>query len=775
MKKILFVLIYLFVIHSVLIAQQIPNVKDFYNNYIPVKPTGKIPLDLCNLFTEAYSSEKEVLHKTKISKTELKVKEKYLQESNYYLNQIMLSGIVLYNTPINEYVDKIMDKILVNEPEIRKNIRLYILKTPTVNASATDKGIMFINLGLIAQSGSESQLAYILSHELIHYLKKHNIDLYLEKDKLLRDNSGLKSGSSKDALYKTHFRSREMENEADDKGFNDFYLKTNYDLNQAVETYDVLQYAYLPFDEISFDKNFLTDSVFFLPEKYFPESVNLIKARDDYDDENSTHPNIKKRREILQENLLKQNNNNRIINPLGNEYFKSIRDMARFECLRLFVIEQNFTQAFYNAWLMKKDYPQNKFIDQIISASLYGFTKYRINGNINDVVPNIKKSEGEIHVINSLFKNLKANELNAIALRYTFKAMQKFPNDKYLTEIKYDLFRDLIKKQKATTSDFEKKPQNQINTEVVEEKTDSIQKQSSKIRNIEKKKKTQKSAEFYNYIFVGLIDNELFINDFKKTIKEIEDSKGLKYKLIVKDVKKKTDNEKDEDEIVDNQTEEDDDGLISSAELQRRGFKLGIDKMLLYNPFYIKFDFRKKDELRYFDTEKSQLEYIDLLEKNAKRVGLEMDMVVTNEFKNKGTELYNEHLLLNDWTDEFSNWEVNGNKIMFLSQDIKQIISDHNTKYLNITGIISAKATQLDNRVFSYMLYSALSPVIWPFTVQYLFRPAFNTMYYNLLVDMETGKKVFINTSVIEMSDSKAFLNSRVYDTFNQIKTKDNK
>jgi hypothetical protein len=38
---------------------------------------------------------------------------------------------------------------------------------------------------------------------------------------------------------------------------------------------------------------------------------------------------------------------------------------------------------------------------------------------------------------------------------------------------------------------------------------------------------------------------------------------------------------------------------------------------------------------------------------------------------------------------------------------------------------------------------------------------------------METGKKVFINTSTIEMSDSKAFLNSRVYDTFNQIKTKD--
>ena len=136
-------------------------------------------LGIWNLFTEAYTSEKDNLDKIKSSRSERKIKEKFLRESNYYLNQILMSGIVLYNTPINEYVDKIMDKILINEPELRKNIRIYILKTPTVNASATDKGIMFVNLGLIAQSGSESQLAYILSHELIHYIKKHNIDLYL--------------------------------------------------------------------------------------------------------------------------------------------------------------------------------------------------------------------------------------------------------------------------------------------------------------------------------------------------------------------------------------------------------------------------------------------------------------------------------------------------------------------------------------------------------------------------------------------------------------------
>jgi hypothetical protein len=778
MKKIAISLLLFLLIHSFSNSQSFVKISDFKNNYTPLKVSGTIPDDLCNLFTEAYTSEKDNLDKIKSSRSERKIKEKFLRESNYYLNQILMSGIVLYNTPINEYVDKIMDKILISEPELRKNIRIYILKTPTVNASATDKGIMFVNLGLIAQSGSESQLAYILSHELIHYIKKHNIDLYLEKDKIVRDDNGLKSNSTKGALYKTHFRSREMENESDENGFNDYYLKTNYDLNQALETYDVLQYAYLPFDEIAFDKTFLTDSMFSFPEKYFPEAINPIKARDDYDDENSTHPNLKKRREALQERLEKQNNNNRIINPSGNDNFKAIRDMARFECLRLFVIEQNFTQSFYNAWIMKKEYPDNLFIDKILSASLYGLSKYKSFGSIGDVIPNLKKSEGEIHAVSSIFKNIKSNELNALAIRYIFKASQKHPNDNYLNEIKEDMFKDLVVKHKASFKDFINQSQLIIKTEVTEEKTDSIQKQSSKIRNIEKKKKSQKEADFYNYIFAGLLNNKAFSNNFDKAIKDAEEVKATKKKIKksekIKNKNKDEEDDEDEDEqLTDNDTEESDEEMITSGYLQRRGFKLGIDKILLYNPFYIKFDFRKKEQLRYFDTEKSQLEYIALLENNAKRVGLEMDIVVTTDFKTKGSDLYNKHLLLNDWTDEFTNWETSGNKIFFLSQDIKSIISEHNTNYLNITGIISAKASQIDNRVFSYLLYSAASPVTWPLTMQYFFRPAFRTMYYNLVVDMETGKKVFINTSTIEMSDSKAFLNSRVYDTFNQIKTKD--
>ncbi len=774
-KNLPLLLLMQFLINFSLIAQKQPTVADFTYNYVTLKPIGEIPEDLCTQFTKAYQNEKEELNKNKSTQPKhiSKTKDKFLQESNYFINQILLSGKVLYNTPLNTYLEKITDKILINEPELRKEIRIYILKTPTVNASATDKGILFVNLGLIAQAGSESQLAFIISHELIHYIKKHSLDLYLEKDKVSRENKGFKNTSLNEVLYKTHYRSREMENEADEKGFTEYFSKTNYDLNQALEIYDVLQYAYLPFDELAFNPSFLSDSLFSFPAKCIPESINPIRARDDYDDENSTHPNIKKRREQMQERLVNADNKGKAINPQGEAYFKTIRDMARFECLRLYAIEQNFAMSFYNAWLMKKDYPNNLFLDQVISASLYGMTKYKNRDNIGNILPSEKRVEGEIHAVVSLFKNIKKNEMNAIALRYVWKAHQKYPKDDYLNNIKDDLFKELVSKNKARLSTFFNTPQliKPGDTLFAEKsKSDSIQKQSSKVRNIEKKKKTQTSEDFYVHIFANILNDKNFTDDFKQCIENLENTRRKEKNEIAK-LSKKEQEEYADDEEDDEELYDESDLAYSKKELNY-GCRLGIDTILLYNPFYMKIDYRKAQKLKFFDTESSQLNFIELLKKNAKKTGLSMKTVLPTEFKDFGTALYNNHLLLNDWTDEFSNWELNCEKVLFLSEEIKPIIDEYQTKYLNITGVISAKTSGIDNRTFSMLLYGAISPVMWPITLQYFIKPAFRTIYYDKLINMETGSTEFINSAVIEMSDNNAYLNSRIYDTFNQMKTK---
>ncbi len=264
-------------------------------------------------------------------------------------------------------------------------------------------------------------------------------------------------------------------------------------------------------------------------------------------------------------------------------------------------------------------------------------------------------------------------------------------------------------------------------------------------------------------------DNK-FIKDFKQTIENLETIKNKEKEEIAK-LSKEEQAEYAADEEEDDELYDESD-LVYSKKERNYGCRLGIDTILLYNPFYLKFDYRKSQKIKFFDTESSQLNFIGLLKKNAKKTGLTMGCVLPTEFKEYGTALYNKHLLLNDWTDEFSNWDLNCEKVLFLSEEIKPVINEYQTKYLNITGVISAKISSIDNRAFSMLLYGALSPVMWPITIQYFTRPAFQTIYYNKLINMETGDTEYINSSAIEMSDNKAYLNSRIYDTFNQIKTK---
>lgn len=50
-----------------------------------------------------------------------------------------------------------------------------VLDAPEVNAFATPGGCIFVTRGLVARMRSESELAGVLSHEIVHVLKKHHL------------------------------------------------------------------------------------------------------------------------------------------------------------------------------------------------------------------------------------------------------------------------------------------------------------------------------------------------------------------------------------------------------------------------------------------------------------------------------------------------------------------------------------------------------------------------------------------------------------------------
>ena len=121
-----------------------------FDNYRPMQCQGEIPAELLVESSEKFEQEKEELATTG-SNRERKSKENFLLQSNFVMDDLLLSGRVLFNDPISEYVTRVKDYLLRDKPDIAEKMRVYVVKSPSVNAFCTNNGIILVNMGLIAQ------------------------------------------------------------------------------------------------------------------------------------------------------------------------------------------------------------------------------------------------------------------------------------------------------------------------------------------------------------------------------------------------------------------------------------------------------------------------------------------------------------------------------------------------------------------------------------------------------------------------------------------------
>ena len=257
-------------------------------DYIPLRATGKMP-DVFKL-----STEQKIELENEKNRESLSSKEKiiFIENINYSIDELLQSGLVLYGDPATKYVEKVADNLLKGSPKLKKELQFFAVKSNVTNALSTDQGIIFVTLGLLAQIENEAQLAYVLSHEIVHYQEKHVEEYYKQRI------SSSRNTSYDDRITELSNHSKEHELEADKLGIK-LYHKAGYAKSELLSAFDVLMYSYLPFDEEPLPKNYFNSPRLFIPESYFPELINPILAEEDYDDNKSSHPNIQKRKEAI--------------------------------------------------------------------------------------------------------------------------------------------------------------------------------------------------------------------------------------------------------------------------------------------------------------------------------------------------------------------------------------------------------------------------------------------------------------------------------------------
>jgi len=128
------------------------------------------------LFTFEECTAANIKQPKQLSKRLLKLEEKLIQRSRQTEERIYRSGAVYNDPELNEYLDSIVQKVLPADFKDDKiDIKVKIIRDPTVNAFALPTGTVYLHTGLLARIENEAQLAFILGHELSHIVNKDGV------------------------------------------------------------------------------------------------------------------------------------------------------------------------------------------------------------------------------------------------------------------------------------------------------------------------------------------------------------------------------------------------------------------------------------------------------------------------------------------------------------------------------------------------------------------------------------------------------------------------
>ncbi len=686
------------------VAQQKYDLNDFTG----IRSEGPIPADLRKGLGELYSEDKQRVRDYNDGK--LANRDRVL-EASYHINRLTSNGRILYGDPITRMVERIADTLLKDYPGLRGELRFYTVKSSSVNAFATGQGMIFVTTGLVAQVENEAQLAYVISHEIVHYYRKHNMEVLTRRIKNSDDEAEQMAN-----FLKYHYRSREMENEADSLGLRLFYIGSPYDKRVTDGVFDVLQYAMLPFDEVPFDTTYFNSPYYRLPSHYYLEKVAPISSRDDYPDSLSTHPNIKKRRARTGDILSHYEGGSAFVVTTPDE-FVHLQGLARFECIRQNLIYSNYTRAFYDCYVLQRQYPNNAFLARSMAQALYGIAMYKTYYNTNSIVGNYRQYEGDVQQVYYLFSKLTAAEATLVAMREVWKMHRLYPDDPQLSAMGRDLLLALRDKHSLSRASFAAT----YDTATVGVGSQQTAMTNQKYARIRQKQQQSHIADQSRYAFTDFMMESDSFRSFMDSCLDGEEAH---------------------------------DTVDHSAKAT-----------FLYAPQYIVVENSKDASIKYRKSDRMEQALVGKVLEAAKAAGMSIvDFSDPAMRKHADAEFYNDFVTINEWTNEF--WKSKGNVPLSLST--QPLMNDLNQRYctdkLSLNMVVNREYERL-GPLYQIALGVIAAPSFPIFAYKY-FANRELTVTRNLLIDTRRARIVNDQAKEHYFTDSRDLVTNDIYSTY---------
>ena len=585
MKRIILIITALFALTA---FAQPPRL--FIENFAPVESQGAFPAPL-----------KKAANTPKSAK-----------EHSPFLVSMLKQGRILYGTEMNEYLDNITEKLLVNHPQLQQEIHVYILQSPIVNAYSLPDGTILVTMGMLAQVTNEAELAFVLAHEIAHYSEHHSKDDGKQKQK----------GDVVSRYMRNREYSREQEFAADRVGLLTYYKDSPYSYDILDGLFDVLLYSDLPFDEIPFQRSEVETNFYHFPDNYFLKTVANIPDRSNMIDTLLTHPNVEKRRTLAKGLVRNLSNEGRKEFVQPQEQFTRLRNVARFACIERFLINHDYDKAIYNIHVMEQTFPDNDYLRRALATAYYGAAKHKGTGQTSTFLEPYRDVEGEQQQANYFLSKMNRNEYAALALRKVWTALQAAPQDEYLQNVAKDLINEIFVKNKMKFIDFCDYPQGTTMEEVAQAGGDTTRPVATnskydriKQQNMSAKVLPDPKFKTVNYMLVDIHSDSLFKAWVNNAVVNAEMQAVL-------------------DAVADS--------------------KIGNEtSVLITTPIYLTYD--NNGRIKSLDADKRNAERLQKLMCRALKRNHITPVTLTMDYTDLTTEAYNNFAKMRQWNEDFTN------------------------------------------------------------------------------------------------------------------------
>jgi len=310
-----------------------------------------------------------------------------------------------------QYLDGLVAEIVQANPPLQNaSFHCYFSCSGIPNASYLGEGIIIFNMGLFYRLNNESEAAFVICHELSHFLLKHSDNSMrkyvttINSDEIQKQLQAIKGSEYKkreqlDKLVKelsfsNSRHSRDHESEADSMAV-EFVHNTRFDVTGALTTLqlldsvdkDTLQTASL-LEQLFNSKNYPFQKKWIAKQEGLLGGHALLKKDAELEDSLKTHPNCKLRIHLLEPLVTKYQTNNSLRFITDSSKFEGMKNIFHYEVIEYAFKINNYSRSFFYTLNLLQQKPSDPYLvaqTGKILNSMFAAQKSHILGRLVDL------------------------------------------------------------------------------------------------------------------------------------------------------------------------------------------------------------------------------------------------------------------------------------------------------------------------------------------------------------------------------------------------------